>query len=185
MSPEQARGEDLDARTDLFSFGVVLYEMATGKLPFPGKTSAVIFGAILHKTATPPSQVNSDLPAELERIVSKAMEKDRKLRYQSAADLRTELARLKRDTDSGRSVAHAPVTERLPQAWWRRKAALWPAGTALMVLLVAAGLYYEFAGRGGDAIDSVAVLPFVDASADPNTEYLSDRITESLINNLS
>ena len=106
MSPEQARGEDLDARTDLFSFGTVLFEMATGRMAFPGKNAAVIHDAILNRAPTPLGRVNPDLPPELERIVNKAMEKDRKLRYQSAAEIRTDLQRLKRDSDSARLPAN-------------------------------------------------------------------------------
>src|SRR5262245_47850629 len=109
MSPEQARAKELDARSDLFSFGSVLYEMATGRLAFPGDSTALIFKAILDETPLSPSRLNPELPAGLEPILSKAMEKDRSLRYQSAADLRADLARLKRDLDSGRfgSVATA------------------------------------------------------------------------------
>src|SRR5882762_3046777 len=185
MSPEQVRGEELDARTDLFSFGLVLYEMVTGRLAFPGNTSGVIFHAILSQAPVSPLRLNPQIPPKLEEIINKALEKDRKPRYQSAADLRTDLARLKRDTDSGRSVVGASASEAPVGPLWRSRAAIGISAVALIALLAAAGWFYRLRAGGGETIDSLAVLPFVNASADPNTEYLSDGITESLINSLS
>src|SRR5208282_948877 len=120
MSPEQARGEELDARTDLFSFGAVLYEMAAGRLAFPGSSTAVVHEAILNRAPPPLTRANPDLPQALDRIVDKALEKHRKLRYQSAAELRADLQRLKRDTESGRTMAQGLPASTGSVPTWRR-----------------------------------------------------------------
>jgi serine/threonine protein kinase/tetratricopeptide (TPR) repeat protein len=184
MSPEQARGEDLDARTDLFSFGAVLYEMATGRVAFSGPTSAVIFHAILERTPPNPSAANSNLPSRFDEIVSKALEKDRTLRYQSAAEISADLKRLKRDTDSTR------VTSASPAAAPRRRMSLMTKVAILFGSLVLLAGLVLFAQRGLREIqlksmDSVAVLPIVNATGDPNSEYLSEGITQDLVSTLS
>jgi Tol biopolymer transport system component len=161
MSPEQARGEPLDARTDLFSFGVVLYEMATGRQAFNGPTSAVIFDAILHKAPTAPVRLNPEVAPELERIINKALEKERRLRYQSAAEMRADLERLKRDSTSARIAAaddriSAAAVEASPKPR-KRPWIRWAAGALTVVTLAAAG-FVLLKGRKGDAGTAVFSL---------------------------
>src|SRR5271155_5470717 len=146
MSPEQVRAQELDARTDLFSFGVVLYEMATGKLPFDGETRGLVFNAILERPAAPPSRLNPRVPPKLEEIIDKCLEKDRNLRYQHASEICTDLQRLRRDTESGRGVAVGSGTVSLQEGSIARLAKLWKIAVAALILAVlgAGGLYYRW-----------------------------------------
>jgi serine/threonine protein kinase/tetratricopeptide (TPR) repeat protein len=163
MSPEQVRAKELDARTDLFSFGAVLYEAATGTLPFRGESSGVIFKAILDAAPTPAVRLNPDVPAELERIINKALEKDRNLRYQHAADMRTDLQRLKRDSESGHSAAAEVPTVRVAKLW---KIA---APVLLVAVLVAGGLYYRSHQQRNRLTDkdTIVLADFANSTGDP------------------
>ena len=179
MSPEQARGEELDVRTDLFSLGAVLYEMATGSLPFQGNTTAVIFNEILSKAPVAPVRLNPDVPDQLETIINKALEKDREIRSQSAKELLTDLKRLKRDTSGETAASPAAAAKR---------SYLWPAMASVAVLaLVALALFWPSSAPAPveDAIDSVAILPFENVSNDSDWDFLSDGISEGIINSLS
>jgi len=181
MSPEQVKGKELDVRTDLFSFGAVLYEMATGTLPFHGETSGLVFKAILDCDPPPAIRFNRYIPPKLEEIINKALEKDRNLRYQSAAEMRTDLQRLKRDTESTRIAAtQAPSDQTLK----RRK--LWLVVAACIIVLgfAAGSAWYWRTGRNPQ-IDSIAVLPFTNVGGDASSDYLSDGMTESLMGNIA
>jgi eukaryotic-like serine/threonine-protein kinase len=181
MSPEQVRAKELDARSDLFSFGAVLYEIATGTLPFRGDSSGVIFDYILNRAPVSLVRLNPDLPSELDRVINKALEKDRNLRYQHAADMRTDLQRLKRDTESTRIATAQGSPYRTLKG---RK--LWVVLSACVVAigLAAVAAWFLQAGRASQ-IDSIAVLPFTNVGGDASADYLSDGITESLIASLT
>jgi serine/threonine-protein kinase len=221
MSPEQARGENLDAQSDLFSFGVVLYEMATGRQAFAGRTTAVIFNEILNKTPTAPARLNPDVPLKLDEIIDRCLEKDRELRYHTAADVRANLKRVQRDIDTerARTSSRAPVEEEaLPlDAPARAGSPSGPGGppgsvapqpssdaalaigivqrhkpgivvAAVVLVLLVVGLIggrMWLARTSGGPIDSIAVLPFVNGSGNPDADYLSDGLTDTITNSLS
>jgi serine/threonine protein kinase/Flp pilus assembly protein TadD len=192
MSPEQVRGAELDRRTDLFSLGAVLYEMATGAMPFTGSTSGVIFEAILNRAPVPPVRLNPAVPAELERVIHKSLEKDRTMRYQSAADMRADLRRVKRETDSSTRTAvsqqnlYDPARPATPSKRWPLY-----AGAAVVLLLLAIGgshWYQAHSAHPAAAVGSkpsVAVLPLQNLSTDSDSAYFSDGMTDEITTKLS
>jgi TolB-like protein len=201
MSPEQALGKQLDHRTDIFSLGVVLYEMITARRAFGGTASAAVFDAILNRAPTAPVELNTEVPAELEKIVNKALEKDPALRYQSAADLCADLKRLRRDSSADRVAGASSSVVPDPGRRWGRVFAA--AAVAVIVVLTAIGVRRftepepsSEATIPGTSVDSrtvrpfasgpsIAVLPFTNASGDPDQEYFSDGLTEDIITELS
>jgi serine/threonine protein kinase/tetratricopeptide (TPR) repeat protein len=176
MSPEQALGETVDARTDLFSFGVVLYEIATGRLPFPGNTSAAIFNAILNKAPTAATGLNPDLPPEVERIIGKALEKDRKLRYQSAADIGADLQRLRRDTESARLPTGATTGSDMRGRAGSRWKVLIPVA-AVLVALGAGGYFYFLRTPKLTDKDTIVLADFTKKTGD---SVFDDKLRQGL-----
>ena len=211
MSPEQVRAKELDARTDLFSFGVILYEMATGQLPFRGESTGVIYTSILERAPVPAARLNPDLPAKLDEIIGKALEKDRSLRYQHASEICADLRRLKRDVDSGRSasyesaaalpaepassgphrsnsaVAAPTVTSVTPvgSASRRKLRVAVAAGIVVIAAVATALLRLRQPTTPSAEVQSLAVLPFTTNSTETTNDYLTDGITEGVINDLS
>jgi serine/threonine protein kinase/tetratricopeptide (TPR) repeat protein len=190
MSPEQVLGKPLDARTDLFSFGIVLYEMSTGALPFQGDTSGAIFDAVLHGTPTLPARLNPQVPAELERVIQKALEKDRKVRYQHASEMKADLARALRDTtssSSGRLTTPASPPRQMPAKRW-----LWIAA-ALILAGIAGLLTWRFRGKSPQqettktvsAPISIAVLPFQNFGGDKEDDFLRMALPDEVATTLS
>ncbi len=185
MSPEQVRGRELDGRTDLFSFGAVLYEMCTGALPFRGETSGVIFESILNRAPISPVRLNPALPSVLERIINKALEKDREVRYQSAAELQADLKRARRDTETETAQTVGVGTG----IRMRSRRMLWVVLTTVAGAAILSAVWGAHAlhSRLSDIapIHSIAVLPFANATNNPEMEYLSDGLSEEITNSLS
>jgi len=188
MSPEQVRASKTDARTDLFSFGTLLYEMATGALPFRGESSGLIFDAILNRAPVSPVRLNPEVPAGLERIINKCLEKDRNLRYQHASEIRTDLQRLKRETGSGRGWAGTDAADKTYV--WRRGLIAAVGGLVLLLVILAgfrAGRLREWLRLpvAAPRIESLAVLPLENLSHDSEQDYFADGMTEELISDLA
>jgi eukaryotic-like serine/threonine-protein kinase len=186
MSPEQARAREVDARTDIFSLGAVLYEMATGRQAFAGNSSAEIFEAILNRAPVAAVRLNSDVPAKIEEIINKCLEKDRSLRYQHAADIRTDLQRLKRDTKSAQVRG---ATRQAPHIRLPRHAVFATSASLVLLLAVVVGINWDKLGvwrpRITPPVKSLAVLPLANLSGDPQQEYFTEGMTDELISDLA
>jgi len=179
MSPEQALGKNVDARSDIFSLGVVLYQMATTKTPFPGVTTTEILRALLDHPPDAIARFNYSIPGELERIILKCLEKDPDSRYQSARDLLVDLKNLKRDSESGKITGRQTTVPK--RRLWNR----WNIATAALILAAMVAIFISLRAGRNQTIHSLAVLPFLNLSNDPNSESLSDGITDTTINTLS